>query len=238
MSKFNEAKKYINGYVIVTVVVSILVLFAAGGLYTYDYVEKNRNEVELTWDKSRIDFVNRLSNVVMHKNLINVVVPDTNKSGLPKEVGTRTYSGFTRISKDEISYTLKDGRTIIFDVNETAFDREYKSMITKFHYKDNENKSEYAFATYFRYHTGKSGDIEIGFANSKSQFDKFVPTPNRKSGYKVMKGTNVYYLDPRKEENAVFVEYLCRAMIDDNNTGNMDQDIMHENLRSIGKNYR
>ena len=53
-----------------------------------------------------------------------------------------------------------------------------------------------------------------------------------------MKGTNVYYLDPRKEENAVFVEYLCRAMIDDNNTGNMDQEIMHENLRSIGKNYR
>ncbi len=120
MSKFNEAKKYINGYVVVTVVVSILVLFAAGGLYTYDYVEKNRNEVELTWDKSRIDFVNRLSNVVMHKNLINVVVPDTNKSGLPKEVGTRTYSGFTRISKDEISYTLKDGRTIIFDVNDIS----------------------------------------------------------------------------------------------------------------------
>jgi len=38
--------------------------------------------------------------------------------------------------------------------------------------------------------------------------------------------------------NAVVSAMFTAFIKQDNNTGNMDQDIMHENLRSIGKNYR
>lgn len=216
------------------IVVGIPLICFAIGEYTYNYIEENRNEVELNWSEGRIAAVNKISNLLMHKNFINVIVPDGTHTGLPKKVGTRTESGFVRESEDEITYTMKDGRKIIFDVNETAYDRVYSVMVTKYRYSDKKNY-EYAYARLYLNHASSgAGDIGIGFANSRDQFDSLVTDIYRNS--KSLKDANVVRLDPKKEINSVIVEYLCRAMISDS-IGWIDNEMMEKNLRMIGKKH-
>mgnify|MGYP000050281437 CR=1 FL=1 len=215
------------------IVVGIPLICFAIGEYTYNYIEENRNEVELNWSEGRIAAVNKISNLLMHKNFINVIVPDGTHTGLPKKVGTRTESGFVRESEDEITYTMKDGRKIIFDVNETAYDRVYSAMIAKYKYSDKKNY-EYVYMNYYRHYRSTSGPVGIGFANNKEQFEKLVPVKLRLQKIYHMQDTNVVNLDFKKEENSIFIEYLFRAMID-GNLMHCDNEELDRVLRMIGK---
>lgn len=201
------------------------------GCYTCNYIDENRNDVEINWSKDKINIINKISNIIIHRNYINVVIPDGAATGLPKEVGTRTRSGFVRESEDTISYMMDDGSKLLFDYYDSKFDKKYHAAITRIHY-EYKNYNEYPYMNYDNHHKNGISDLTLGFSNTRD-FDQLITPAHKKSGIHYLSGgTNISYLSPKREESIVVAEYLCRVMID---AGLLDNERMDRNLRMFGQ---